>query len=85
MSNPVKSESVVVLRSMVWLLLLPVAGAALGLMRSPREPFDSLKIESLPFEVLSVVPAADDDWPEDVAVEPAKAEDVPQPVAPVAP
>jgi hypothetical protein len=88
MTSPVKSDSVVTLRSMVWLLLLPVAGAALGLIRSPEVPFDSLKIEALPFEVLSVVPAADEEWPEDVATEPNEAspvENLSESAAPVEP
>lgn len=72
MSGPLKSDSVVALRSMVWLLLLPVLGAALGLVRSPGVPFDLLKIEALPFEVLSIAPDAAEAWPGDAAAEPGE-------------
>ncbi len=51
-----KSASVRTLRSMVWLLILPILGAVWALLRPASGPAAALRVEALPYEVLSVQP-----------------------------
>lgn len=54
-----KASASASLQTMIWLLILPIVGAVAGLLRPGELPFDALRVEAVPFEVLQVHPEGD--------------------------